>query len=221
MKTTNSFWSILSLTAAMFFFVSCSNNEEAPVKAARHNANQTMSAPIYGNLRIINNTNHEFTQDLYAYNRPNETSGINWNLWQFVKISPNSDVTLTDYQSTNSNGMDVVGANKWTRQASGLPSVDSVNGLVASTSGSANDYHMNTNSQGVSYVQWGGMEAVFDTDNLVRLSFKLDYTQHFEPVVNPEQEHIHADGHYVFKTTGTIDASGQITIDIEDVLVVN
>jgi hypothetical protein len=226
MKTTNSFWSILSLTDAMFFFVSCSNNDDASAKAARHNANQTMSAPTYGNLRIINNTDHVFTQDLYAYNKPNQSSGINWNLWQLVTINPNSDVTLTDYESTHSNGMDLeVGADKWNRQIVGALVSDSVSGPIASDNGSFENFHKNpvpSSTSGDFYVQWGGMESVFDSTNSVRLAFKLDYTQHFEPVVNPEQSHVHTDGNtYIFKTTGTINADGLITIDIEDFLVVN
>ncbi len=224
MKTTISYWGILCLSATMFFFVSCSNNDDAPVKAARHDANETMSAPTYGNLRIINNTSHKFTQDLYAYNRTNYY-GTNFTLWQQVTISPLSDVTLTDYQSTNSNGMDVVGNNKWITQEQGLFPTGSVPAGDASAIGDPTslDFHMNSipSNPLLYYVQWSGMESVFDSTNSVRLAFKLDYTQHFQPIVNPEQEHVHADGHYVFKTTGTIDADGLITIDIEDVLLVN
>jgi len=224
MKTINSFWSILSLTAAMFFFVSCSNNDDSPAKAARHNANQTMSAPTYGSLRIINNTDHVFTQDLYAYNKPNYY-GTNYILWQSVNINANSDVTLADYHSTNSYAIDHDHNDKWNTLIVGDIYPNSVNGSDASNIADETSiyFHMNQVPSNPSYyyVQWGGMESVFDDSGSVRLSFKLDYTQHFEPIVNPEQEHVHSDGHYVFKTTGSIDADGLITIDIEDIPVVN
>jgi hypothetical protein len=153
-------------------------------------------------------------QDLAAFNNP-DANGANWTLWLNVRISPNSDVTLTNYHDPYLLGMDVGGIDKWSIVQAGILGIGSVNGGNAINNANA-DYHMNLNGDD-DYVQWVGMEPVLSTDNLVRLYFKLDYTHHDAPVVNNELSHIDADGHtYIFKTIAYVDTDGVTIIDIED-----
>jgi hypothetical protein len=227
MKTTNSFWSILSLTAAMFFFVSCSNNDDAPSTKLARSGNQTMSdaPPIpQGDLHINNYTMHTFENSLTASHTPSQNFPFHsYQLWRGIIIDNNTNYLLHNYHDTATLNMNNSPDDYWNVQDITTPLAPSVviKGLSASTEGDS-DYHM-IGSGTNAYVQWVGLES-FHTENTdtgngtVNFRFKINIADANDIYVNPGQEHTHADGNlYKFTTTAYIDSNGDTIIDIEDI----
>lgn len=225
MKTTNSFWSILSLTAAMFFFVSCSNNEDASSTKLARSGNQTMSdaPPIpQGDLHINNYTMHTFENSFLAFNTPS-IDGDSYKLWRTIKINFNTNYLLHDFHDTATLNMNNTDDDYWNVQNYSLISapIDIIKGADLSNYLSAN-YHM-IGSGSSAYVQWVGLDS-FHTENTdtgngtVNFRFKINIADANDIYVNPGQEHTHADGNlYKFTTTAYIDNHGDTVIDIEDI----